>query len=103
MFFDKTSEIYFISGISSALSCSLLPPLSQLKACLGMQVVACVASVINLIFSVSDLAGHGYGNGCWVYVEINSTDHNDTCYSITVSMYRQYVSMCLKYFNVNRH
>ncbi|XP_038849589.1 uncharacterized protein LOC120047996 isoform X2 [Salvelinus namaycush] len=59
--------------------------LPTLKACLGMQVVACVASVINLIVSVSDMAGHEYGYGCWKYVEINSTDHNDSCYSITAS------------------
>ncbi|XP_036836873.1 uncharacterized protein LOC110526598 isoform X1 [Oncorhynchus mykiss] len=59
--------------------------LPTLKACLGMQVVACVASVINLIFSVSDMAGHRHGYGCWIYVEVNSTDHNDSCYSITAS------------------
>ncbi|XP_029576923.1 uncharacterized protein LOC115167031 isoform X1 [Salmo trutta] len=66
--------------------------LPTLKACLGMQVVACVASVINLIFSVSDLAGHGYGYGCWVYVEINSTDHNNTCYSITQASTGHYLA-----------
>ncbi|XP_055774506.1 uncharacterized protein LOC129852932 [Salvelinus fontinalis] len=59
--------------------------LPTLKACLGMQVVACVASVINLIVSVSDMAGHEYGYSCWKYVEINSTDHDDSCYSITAS------------------
>uniref|UniRef100_A0A4W5KGQ0 Uncharacterized protein n=1 Tax=Hucho hucho TaxID=62062 RepID=A0A4W5KGQ0_9TELE len=75
--------------------------LPTLKACLGMQVVACGASVFNLIVSVSDMVGHRYGYGCWKYVEITSTDHNDSCYSITVSMYRQYVSMCWKYFDVN--
>ncbi|XP_055755825.1 uncharacterized protein LOC129834658 [Salvelinus fontinalis] len=57
--------------------------LPTLKACLGMQVVACVASAFNLLVSVSKFPGHRYGYDCWKYVEINSTDHDNTCYSIT--------------------
>nr|XP_023997442.1 uncharacterized protein LOC112074513 isoform X1 [Salvelinus alpinus] len=69
--------------------------LPTLKACLGMQVVACVASAFNLIVSVSNLAGHRYGYGCWKYVEINSTDHNNTCYSITDSTAHYFAELVL--------
>uniref|UniRef100_A0A8C8FCV1 Uncharacterized protein n=1 Tax=Oncorhynchus tshawytscha TaxID=74940 RepID=A0A8C8FCV1_ONCTS len=69
--------------------------LPTLKACLGMQVVACVASVINLIISVSDMAGHRHGYSCWKYVEINSTDHNDSCYSITDSTAHYFAELVL--------
>ncbi|XP_052340672.1 uncharacterized protein LOC127913154 isoform X2 [Oncorhynchus keta] len=69
--------------------------LPTLKACLGMQVVACVASVINLIVSVSDMAGHRHGYSCWIYAEINSTDHNDSCYSITDSTAHYFAELVL--------
>ncbi|KAK6294363.1 hypothetical protein J4Q44_G00351930 [Coregonus suidteri] len=66
-----------------------------LKACLGMQVVACVASVFNLIFSVSNMAGHKYSYGCWKYVEINSTDHDNTCYSFKDSTAHYFAELVL--------
>uniref|UniRef100_A0A4W5K5H2 Uncharacterized protein n=1 Tax=Hucho hucho TaxID=62062 RepID=A0A4W5K5H2_9TELE len=60
-----------------------------------MQVVACGASVFNLIVSVSDMVGHRYGYGCWKYVEITSTDHNDSCYSITASTGHYFAELVL--------
>uniref|UniRef100_A0A4W5N9K6 Uncharacterized protein n=1 Tax=Hucho hucho TaxID=62062 RepID=A0A4W5N9K6_9TELE len=69
--------------------------LPTLKACLGMQVVACVASVFNLIISVSNLAEHRDGYGCWNYVEINSTDHDYTCYSIINSTAHYFAELVL--------
>ncbi|XP_045073449.1 uncharacterized protein LOC121535796 [Coregonus clupeaformis] len=69
--------------------------LPTLKSCLGMQVVACVASVFNLIFSVSNMAGHKYGYGCWKYVEINSTDHDNTCYSFKDSTAHYFAELVL--------
>ncbi|XP_038849606.1 uncharacterized protein LOC120047996 isoform X4 [Salvelinus namaycush] len=51
--------------------------LPTLKACLGMQVVACVASVFNLIVSVARMEAHSYF--CWKYGEGNLTDYDKTC------------------------
>uniref|UniRef100_A0A8C7TQT3 Uncharacterized protein n=1 Tax=Oncorhynchus mykiss TaxID=8022 RepID=A0A8C7TQT3_ONCMY len=51
--------------------------LPTLKACLGMQVVACVASVFNLIVSVARMEAPNYG--CWKYGDGNLTDYYKTC------------------------
>uniref|UniRef100_A0A8C8FXR6 Tc1-like transposase DDE domain-containing protein n=1 Tax=Oncorhynchus tshawytscha TaxID=74940 RepID=A0A8C8FXR6_ONCTS len=51
--------------------------LPTLKACLGMQVVACVASVFNLIVSVARMEAPSYV--CWKYGEGNLTDYYKTC------------------------
>uniref|UniRef100_A0A8C7HVP8 Uncharacterized LOC109881661 n=1 Tax=Oncorhynchus kisutch TaxID=8019 RepID=A0A8C7HVP8_ONCKI len=51
--------------------------LPTLKACLGMQVVACVASVFNLIVSVARMEAPSYV--CWRYGEGNLTDYYKTC------------------------
>uniref|UniRef100_A0A4W5K1C2 Uncharacterized protein n=1 Tax=Hucho hucho TaxID=62062 RepID=A0A4W5K1C2_9TELE len=51
--------------------------LPTLKACLGMQVVACVASVFNLIISVSRMEAPSYV--CWKYSQGNLTDYYKTC------------------------
>uniref|UniRef100_A0A673XX42 Uncharacterized LOC115167030 n=1 Tax=Salmo trutta TaxID=8032 RepID=A0A673XX42_SALTR len=51
--------------------------LPTLKACLGMQVVACVASVFNLIVSVARMEAPSYV--CWKYSDVNITDYYKTC------------------------
>ncbi|CAB1318601.1 unnamed protein product, partial [Coregonus sp. 'balchen'] len=87
------------------ISCSYLPNtqslaiaaqnlhLPTLKVCLGMQVVACVASVFNLIISVSNMEGHNYG--CWEYGLGNRTDYYKTCLSFTNSAAHYLAEMVL--------
>uniref|UniRef100_A0A8C7MM01 Uncharacterized LOC109881661 n=1 Tax=Oncorhynchus kisutch TaxID=8019 RepID=A0A8C7MM01_ONCKI len=55
--------------------------LPTLKACLGMQVVACVASVINLIFSVQ------YVSMCWKYFNENITHCSNSCQQASTGHY----------------
>ncbi|XP_029931455.1 uncharacterized protein LOC115376129 isoform X1 [Myripristis murdjan] len=47
--------------------------LPTLKACLGMQIVACSASLFNMLLAVIKLEDHSFS--CWYFNEINGTVH----------------------------
>ncbi|KAG7330097.1 hypothetical protein KOW79_006319 [Hemibagrus wyckioides] len=52
--------------------------LTTLKACLGMQVVACVFSVLCFFISSSLMVEHSFHHYCWHYVD-NSTLEKKMC------------------------
>ncbi|XP_010897010.1 uncharacterized protein LOC105026913 isoform X2 [Esox lucius] len=56
--------------------------LTTLKACLGMQVVACAVSMFNLFFSMEAFSTYHIYSPCWHY-EYNIT--TEICYSIVES------------------
>lgn len=55
----------------------------QLRACLGMQVVACIASFLNLLLTLDKV---GYTPSiCWHYSYENMTqEYGERCYNIEV-------------------
>ena len=57
---------------------------SQLRACLGMQIVACCASVFNIILSIVKM--ETMSPNCWFHYYENLTRHYvTTCQKIEVS------------------
>ncbi|CAJ1086516.1 Hypothetical predicted protein [Xyrichtys novacula] len=55
--------------------------LPTLRACLGMQIVACVASVFNMIFNIVKMEMIYYS--CWYYGDDNNTLHiRETCHKV---------------------
>uniref|UniRef100_A0A3P8ZKP6 Uncharacterized protein n=1 Tax=Esox lucius TaxID=8010 RepID=A0A3P8ZKP6_ESOLU len=83
------SVIVVIAGILALAAQSLHLP--TIKACLGMQVVACIASVFNLHFSVFKLANRQFS--CWHH-EFNNTSVDNICYSVmdsTTHFYAEWI------------
>ena len=60
----------------------------QLKACLGMQIVAVPASIANMIFALVKM--NDIPNFCWqyYYYDQNSTSLGEQCHNIEVSSYK---------------
>uniref|UniRef100_A0A4W5N9A9 Uncharacterized protein n=1 Tax=Hucho hucho TaxID=62062 RepID=A0A4W5N9A9_9TELE len=93
---QNIGSVFVIVAVSLAIAAQNLH-LPTLKACLGMQVVACVASVFNLIVSVSYMEGPSYV--CWKYDLGNLTDYYKTCvflceYLQTVYQYVLVIIQC---------
>ncbi|XP_068444070.1 membrane-spanning 4-domains subfamily A member 4A-like [Clinocottus analis] len=82
----ETDIPFFISSLLLTIAGSLAVAagnlhLPTMKACLGMQIVACGASIFNLICTLvkMDMSPHS----CWrYYYEANSTHLEDICYKI---------------------
>ncbi|KAK9524396.1 hypothetical protein VZT92_016793 [Zoarces viviparus] len=84
---DERADIpFFISSLLLIIAGSLAVAarnlhLPTLKACLGMQIVACVASVFNVIFSMMKMDLMHYG--CWsYYYDSNSTYLEEICHKL---------------------
>ncbi len=61
-------------------------PVCQLRACLGMQIVACAASIVNLICTLIKMDDMPFF--CWHYYYDNSTLHyGETCQKLGVSLF----------------
>uniref|UniRef100_A0A4W5N9J2 Uncharacterized protein n=1 Tax=Hucho hucho TaxID=62062 RepID=A0A4W5N9J2_9TELE len=67
--------------------------LSTVKACLGIQGVACVVSVFNFIVSVSITGSPSYV--CWKYCLGNRTDYHKTCLSFNNSTTHYFAELVL--------
>lgn len=61
---------------------------SQLRACLVMQIVACVASIVNLVCTLIKDSAPYY---CWHF---DTRDYGEICHKIEVS------NKCLLYKNI---
>ncbi|KAL1007462.1 hypothetical protein UPYG_G00087150 [Umbra pygmaea] len=85
------SVFVIIAGSLAIASQSLHLP--TLKACLGMQVVACGASVVNLFFSVGKVSDH-YPY-CFVHFSLNETDYDHICYAVMASTRHFYAEWIL--------
>ncbi|XP_068569791.1 membrane-spanning 4-domains subfamily A member 4A-like [Cebidichthys violaceus] len=84
---DKWTDIpFFISSLLLIISGSLAIAarnlhLPTLRACLGMQIVACGASVFNFIISLVKMDIMHYG--CWsYYYDANSTHLEEICHKL---------------------
>lgn len=57
---------------------------SQLRACLGMQILACAACIVNMVCTLIKIEDEPLN--CWQYHYDNDTLHyGETCYQIRVS------------------
>ncbi|XP_017282492.1 uncharacterized protein LOC108242261 isoform X1 [Kryptolebias marmoratus] len=58
--------------------------LPKLRACLGMQIVSCVACIVNMIFTLVKLGNSVHG--CWVYTydsgENNKSKYAEMCHQL---------------------
>ncbi|XP_061921073.1 membrane-spanning 4-domains subfamily A member 4A-like isoform X2 [Entelurus aequoreus] len=54
--------------------------LPTLMACLGMQIVACLASFINIIVLLHNL--DQYSTHCWYYSQGNQTTYKNDCHTL---------------------
>ncbi|XP_071402460.1 membrane-spanning 4-domains subfamily A member 4A-like [Centroberyx affinis] len=75
--FIIASLLVIIAGSVAVAAQSLHLP--TLKACLGMQMVACVASVFNMFLTVIKLAEHPIHFSCWVYHYDENSTAVDVC------------------------
>ncbi|XP_046905149.1 uncharacterized protein LOC124487124 isoform X2 [Hypomesus transpacificus] len=64
--------------------------LPTLKACLGMQVVACVVSILNLLVDVIKGLDNRFSHTCWMSLHYNDTGvQHDNCIMLSTA-YRHY-------------
>uniref|UniRef100_A0A3Q1HBI9 Uncharacterized protein n=2 Tax=Anabas testudineus TaxID=64144 RepID=A0A3Q1HBI9_ANATE len=74
-----TSLLVLIAGSVAVAAQNLHLPM--LRVCLGMQIVACGASLVNMIWSMLNLAA--VATVCWhFYYDYNDPFHSDTCRKI---------------------
>ncbi|XP_061768381.1 membrane-spanning 4-domains subfamily A member 4A-like isoform X2 [Nerophis ophidion] len=71
------SILVVIAGSVAIASKNLHLPL--LKACLGMQIVACLASFVNIICILMNYEQYYY-TACWHYAHGNQTTYSDDCH-----------------------
>ncbi|XP_030579098.1 membrane-spanning 4-domains subfamily A member 4A-like [Archocentrus centrarchus] len=77
--FFISSVLVVIAGVTAVAAQNLHLP--TLRACLGMQIVACAASIASIICSLIKLAPPP--SFCWRYYDYNSThEDGETCHEI---------------------
>ncbi|XP_027025313.1 membrane-spanning 4-domains subfamily A member 4A-like isoform X2 [Tachysurus fulvidraco] len=71
--------------------------LPRLKACLGLQVVVCVASLFSILFNLGEMGSYPVINFCW-QEELNSTDTDTDKNTDTQTM-----NVCDRYWFIVGH